>query len=130
MGTSAYSTSNTPRGTGTQDDPLGSRWNVRRTNATNHCGNLVLYRIELNHQQNYQLGCVQNVIERMQRREHGPIVGRSIHDRNWKLLSVDLHNFPLLEGMIIGGHLSRGGEPSHVVKPTQDRAQRGRHARR
>ncbi|KAG9458854.1 hypothetical protein H6P81_003362 [Aristolochia fimbriata] len=38
-----------------QDGPLGSRWNVRRTNATNPCGNLVLYRTELNHQRNYQV---------------------------------------------------------------------------
>ncbi|KAG9454358.1 hypothetical protein H6P81_007262 [Aristolochia fimbriata] len=37
-----------------QDDPLGSRWNVRRTNAANPCGNLVLYRTELNHQRSYQ----------------------------------------------------------------------------
>ncbi|KAG9444900.1 hypothetical protein H6P81_016240 [Aristolochia fimbriata] len=30
------------------------RWNVRRTNADNPCGKLVLYKIEMNHQRSYQ----------------------------------------------------------------------------
>ncbi|KAG9458372.1 hypothetical protein H6P81_002880 [Aristolochia fimbriata] len=38
-----------------QDDPLSSRWNDRRINAINCCGNLVLYRTELNHQRSYQV---------------------------------------------------------------------------
>ncbi|KAG9449362.1 hypothetical protein H6P81_009327 [Aristolochia fimbriata] len=38
-----------------QDGPLGSRWNIRRTNATNPGRNLVLYRTELNHQRSYQV---------------------------------------------------------------------------
>ncbi|KAG9453176.1 hypothetical protein H6P81_006080 [Aristolochia fimbriata] len=38
-----------------QGGPLGSRWNVRRTNATNPGGNLVLYRTELDHQWSYQV---------------------------------------------------------------------------
>ncbi|KAG9440013.1 hypothetical protein H6P81_020178 [Aristolochia fimbriata] len=38
-----------------QGGPLGSRWNVQRTNATNPGGNLVLYRTELDHQQSYQV---------------------------------------------------------------------------
>ncbi|KAG9442052.1 hypothetical protein H6P81_017906 [Aristolochia fimbriata] len=38
-----------------QSGPLGSRWNVRRTNATNPGGNLVLYRTELDHQRSYQV---------------------------------------------------------------------------
>ncbi|KAG9447242.1 hypothetical protein H6P81_013370 [Aristolochia fimbriata] len=38
-----------------QGGPLGSRWNVRRTNATNLGGNLLLYRTELDHQLSYQV---------------------------------------------------------------------------
>ncbi|KAG9440447.1 hypothetical protein H6P81_020612 [Aristolochia fimbriata] len=38
-----------------QGGPLGSRWNVRRTNATNPSGNLVLYKKELDHQRSYQV---------------------------------------------------------------------------
>ncbi|KAG9444778.1 hypothetical protein H6P81_016118 [Aristolochia fimbriata] len=44
-----------------QGGPLGSRWNVRRTNATNPGGNLVLYKTELDHQRSYQVdvsGCL------------------------------------------------------------------------
>ncbi|KAG9450276.1 hypothetical protein H6P81_010241 [Aristolochia fimbriata] len=37
-----------------QGGPLDSRWNVRRTNATNPGRNLVLYRTELDHQRSYQ----------------------------------------------------------------------------
>ncbi|KAG9459290.1 hypothetical protein H6P81_003798 [Aristolochia fimbriata] len=40
-----------------QDDPLGSKY----TNATNPCGNLVLYRTELNHQRNYQVTPAEDV---------------------------------------------------------------------
>ncbi|KAG9458281.1 hypothetical protein H6P81_002789 [Aristolochia fimbriata] len=36
-------------------------WNVRRTNATNPCGNLILYMIELNHQRNYQVTPLEDV---------------------------------------------------------------------
>ncbi|KAG9439391.1 hypothetical protein H6P81_019556 [Aristolochia fimbriata] len=41
-----------------------------------------------------------------------------------------LHSLPLLEGTIVGGEMSHGGESSHVVESTRDRAQQGRRARR
>ncbi|KAG9451405.1 hypothetical protein H6P81_011370 [Aristolochia fimbriata] len=114
-----------------QDGPLGSRWNVRRTNATNPCGNLVLYRTKLNHQRNYQLGCVRNVIEHVQRREvMDPLLAYPYIMEVGHYRQSILHSLPLLEGTIVGGDLSHGGEPSHVVEPTIDRAQRGRRARR
>ncbi|KAG9453767.1 hypothetical protein H6P81_006671 [Aristolochia fimbriata] len=38
-----------------QGGPLGSRYNVLRTNATNPGGNMMLYRTELDHQRSYQV---------------------------------------------------------------------------
>ncbi|KAG9444810.1 hypothetical protein H6P81_016150 [Aristolochia fimbriata] len=69
VGMSTYWTSDTPRGTGAAGGPLGSRWNIRRTNATNPCGNLVLYRTELNHQRSYQVTPLEDV-QRVTRISH------------------------------------------------------------
>ncbi|KAG9458829.1 hypothetical protein H6P81_003337 [Aristolochia fimbriata] len=114
-----------------QDGPPGSRRNVRRTNATNPCGNHVLYRTELNHQWNYQLACVRNVIERVQHRESmDPSLENPYMMEIGHYCQLILHSLPLLEGTIVGGDLSCGGEPSHVVEPTRDRAQWGRRTRR
>ncbi|KAG9450291.1 hypothetical protein H6P81_010256 [Aristolochia fimbriata] len=57
-----------------QGGPLGSRWNVRRTNATNPGGNLVLYRTELDRQRSYQ----QSYLDFMQRLPTICVEGRHI----------------------------------------------------
>ncbi|KAG9453155.1 hypothetical protein H6P81_006059 [Aristolochia fimbriata] len=166
-----------------QGGPLGSRWNVRWTNATNPSGNLVLYKTELDHQRSYQvkwqsyldfmqhlpaicvegrriwlsrtplicfeivelhvpdrvmlqfglgqLGCVWNVVERVNHSEalYPSSADPYLMDIGHYCQSV-LHCLPLLEGAIVGGDVSHVGEPSHVVEPARDRAPRGRRARR
>ncbi|KAG9440249.1 hypothetical protein H6P81_020414 [Aristolochia fimbriata] len=78
-----------------------------------------------------QLGCVRNVVERV---NHRAALYPSSTDPHWLEIghycqSV-LHSLPLLEGAIVGGDESHAGEPSHVVEPARDRAPRRRRARR
>ncbi|KAG9439721.1 hypothetical protein H6P81_019886 [Aristolochia fimbriata] len=108
-----------------QDDPLGSRWNVRRTNATNPCGNPVLYITEFDHHRSYQLGYVRNVIDHL---ENGEGMDTSLLLPHMleasRYCRWILHSLPLSEGTITKGDLSRSGETSHVVEPTRDRQRR------
>ncbi|KAG9454407.1 hypothetical protein H6P81_007311 [Aristolochia fimbriata] len=77
------------------------------------------------------LGCVQNVIERVQCSEGmDPLLVDPYMMEIGNYCQSILHSLPLLEGMIVGGDLSLGGEPSHVVEPTKGRTQQGRCARR
>ncbi|KAG9442219.1 hypothetical protein H6P81_018073 [Aristolochia fimbriata] len=106
VGTSAYWTSTFQEEQALQDGPLGSRWNVRWMNATNPCGNLVLYRAKLNHQRNYKLGCAQNVIERVKRREvMDPSLADPYMTEIGHYCQSIWHSLPLLEGTIVGGGL-------------------------
>ncbi|KAG9458379.1 hypothetical protein H6P81_002887 [Aristolochia fimbriata] len=78
-----------------------------------------------------QLGYVQNVIERVQRRKAmDPSLADPYMMEIGHYCKSILHSLSLLEGTIVRGEMSHGGEPSHVVEPTRDRAQRGRRARR
>ncbi|KAG9458309.1 hypothetical protein H6P81_002817 [Aristolochia fimbriata] len=77
------------------------------------------------------LGCVRNVVERVYCREAAmdPSLENPYLMEIGHYCQPILHSLPLLEGTIVGGEMSYGGEPSHVVEPTRDRAQRGRCAR-
>ncbi|KAG9458858.1 hypothetical protein H6P81_003366 [Aristolochia fimbriata] len=71
------------------------------------------------------LGCVRNVVERV---NHRAALYPSSTNPHWLEIghycqSV-LHSLPLLEGAIVGGDVSHAGEPSHVVEPARDRAPR------
>ncbi|KAG9450011.1 hypothetical protein H6P81_009976 [Aristolochia fimbriata] len=158
-------------------------WNIRRTNATKPCGNLVLYRTQLNHQWSYQvnwqsyldflqhlpaicvegrciwlsrtplicfeivelhvpdrvmlqfgleqLGCVRNVVERVNHREAlDPSSADPYLMEIGHYYQSVLHSLPLLEGAIVDGEVSHAGEPSHVVEQTRDRAPWERRPRR
>ncbi|KAG9458239.1 hypothetical protein H6P81_002747 [Aristolochia fimbriata] len=77
------------------------------------------------------LGCVRNVVERVNHREvlDPSSTNPYLMETGHYCQSV-LHSLPLLEGAIVGGDVSHAGEPSHVVNPAKDRAPRGRRARR
>ncbi|KAG9447274.1 hypothetical protein H6P81_013402 [Aristolochia fimbriata] len=77
------------------------------------------------------LDMLPNVVERVHRREAmDPSLADPYMMEIGHYCQSILHNLSLLEGTIIRGEMSHGGEPSHVVEPTRDRAQRERRARR
>ncbi|KAG9450574.1 hypothetical protein H6P81_010539 [Aristolochia fimbriata] len=90
-----------------QGGPLGSRWNVRRTNATNPGGNLVLYRTELDHQRSYQVTPPEDVehVTRISRK------GRAGED--WALYHRDyIARWEAREESVVMG--SRAHTPRHA----------------
>ncbi|KAG9458305.1 hypothetical protein H6P81_002813 [Aristolochia fimbriata] len=77
------------------------------------------------------LGCVQNMVERVNRTE--ALDPSSINPSEMEIkhyCQSVLHSLPLLEGAIVDRDVLHASEPSHVVEPARDRAPRGRRARR
>ncbi|KAG9458618.1 hypothetical protein H6P81_003126 [Aristolochia fimbriata] len=154
MGTSTYWTSDTPRGTGAAGWPFrfqvkwqpyldfmqrlpamcveGRRIWLSKTPlicfeiVELHAPDRVMLQFGLE-----QLGCVRNMVERV---NHRAALYPSSIDPHWldigHYCQSVLHSLPLLEGAIVDGDVSHAGEPSHVVEPARDRAPRERRARR
>ncbi|KAG9458437.1 hypothetical protein H6P81_002945 [Aristolochia fimbriata] len=78
-----------------------------------------------------QLGCVRNVVERVNRTEvfdTSSVNSSVLEIRHY--CQLVLHSLPLLERVIVDRDVSHAGESSHVVEPTRDKAPRGCRARR
>ncbi|KAG9452146.1 hypothetical protein H6P81_005050 [Aristolochia fimbriata] len=97
-----------------QGGPLGSRWNVRRTNATNPGGNLVLYRSELDHRWSYRwvvygtwLSCV----------NHRAALYPSSTHPHWLEIGQDLVG-PVCGSSTLGGSDRRAKTKSHAGEPS------------
>ncbi|KAG9446760.1 hypothetical protein H6P81_012888 [Aristolochia fimbriata] len=95
-----------------QGGPLGSRWNVRRTNATNPDGNLVLYRTELDHQRSYQVNW-KSYLDLMQRLPAICVEGRRIWLSRTPLICFEIVELHVLDRVM----LQFGGEQ---VTPPED----------